>query len=111
MRDRSATTRAAIRCGYVEPDPLGMAWWPNGFRGVQQPDRTYAGPSVCPGYTTALPEVVEVSRFHLHWAKGALRDRTGGRPRPHVLDMLELLACEQSAVEMHEIETARKKGG
>lgn len=28
------------------------------------------GPTVCPGYSTALPEVIEAARARLHWSKG-----------------------------------------
>jgi len=105
MRERPAAARARIRCGYVEPASDGSAWWPRGFRGFGSPP---VGATTCPGYTTSLPEVVEISRLHLHWSKGALRDRVR-RPTGHVLDMIEVLACEQSAVEWHEIKTAKEK--
>jgi hypothetical protein len=28
--------------------------------------------TVCPGYTTKLPEVIEIARARLHWSKGNL---------------------------------------
>lgn len=107
-----------MRCGFVDVDeyPVGAStWFPRGFSGF---GRDHAGASTCAGYTTRLPEVREASVHHLHWSKGALRDRIGGRPTMQTMDMIEVLASEQHAVEAHEAkqmrdqaEAMRRKGG
>ena len=114
MLTRPAEARQAMRCGY-EPalaDPrLSSTWWPDGFSGFP----TDAGPALattCPGYTTKLPEVVEASRLHWWWSKGQLRDRVeGNRVNDRVIQVVEIFGAEVSAVEAHEIEKQRKKGG
>ena len=48
-------------------------------------------PTVCPGYTTSLPEVIEGARARLHWSKGALTSFCNGNARESVLMAIEIL--------------------
>lgn len=118
MHDRSRELRQSIRCGY-EPalatppianprDPRASSTWaPDGFSGFEGNAGGYA--STCPGYTTALPEVREVSWLHLWWSKSQLRDKLGGRPTDLVQTLIETLAAETSAVEAHVMAKANEK--
>lgn len=62
-------TRTAMGCGYersINPHP----WTPVAL------NVTWSGKqTTCPGYTTKLPEVIEIARARLHWKDGGgLRD-------------------------------------
>lgn len=118
MHDRSRELRQSIRCGYepalatppiVNPrDPRASSTWaPDGFSGFDGNAGRYA--STCPGYTTALPEVREVSWLHLWWSKSQLRDKLGARPTELVQTLIETLAAETSAVEAHVMAKASEK--
>ncbi len=68
--------RQLLGCGFVPPPanprllPMVRPWAGLGYRGDQ--------PTTCPGYTTGLPEVVEIARARLHWSKGQLDVFVGG---------------------------------
>lgn len=57
---------------------------------VLEPDEKW--PTVCPGYSTSLPEVIEAARSWLHWSKGALRAFTGtsGPPTDVLMECIEV---------------------
>lgn len=44
------------------------------------PPPAYSGPplTVCPGYTTSLPETIEAARAWRHWDRADIRVFTGG---------------------------------
>ena len=65
MRQISSDHRALIGCGFLPAHKLSRPWR---HRGTFELD--YPEPTVCPGYSTKLPEVVEVARTRLHWSKG-----------------------------------------
>jgi hypothetical protein len=60
-------TRQLLGCGFA-PLPAGhllkfvRAPRPAGYEGDD--------PTVCPGYTTSLPEVIEIARARFHWKNG-----------------------------------------
>lgn len=69
MQERSQHSRQLIGCGFEPPPPRRFAkhvttWFGLGYRGDV--------PTVCPGYSTKLPEVIEIARARLHWSKGNL---------------------------------------
>lgn len=57
-------------CGYEPAQPKAQTWTPISL------DPNWRGElKTCPGYTTTLPEVVEVARARTHWRDGGgLRD-------------------------------------
>lgn len=61
---RPAHVRQLWRCAYEAPVDHGQAW--NGL-GYDGPD-----PQTCPGYTTRLPETIELARAWRWWDKGQL---------------------------------------
>ena len=73
---------AAERSGeFVAPDEWGMAV------------------SVCPGYSTSLPQVEEVSRAHWWMEQGYLAERYEGEAlTPQLMDAIEIYALEASKV-------------
>ena len=54
--------RQSLGCGY-EPSASAVAMW-------SHPGYTGPAPTVCPGYSTSLPEVLETAVARLHWSKG-----------------------------------------
>jgi len=56
--------RQALGCGYEPPAVLVPinTWRHRGYRGPES--------SVCPGYSTSLPEVLESALARVHWSKG-----------------------------------------
>jgi hypothetical protein len=86
-RVNSRLVRQTLACGY-EPEPppnIPVLAWTFGWS---------EKPTVCPGFTTNLPEVVEASRARLHWNKGQLAMRFGGEPTEALLLSIEVLEIE-----------------
>jgi len=52
--------------------PMVSPWCGLGYKGPK--------PTVCPGYTTQLPEVIEGARARLYWSKGELSAFCDGAP-------------------------------
>jgi hypothetical protein len=52
------------------------------------PTTAIGGYTTCAGYTTDLPEVIDIARLYRHWSKGAVDVRS--LPRP-IEDGIELL--------------------
>lgn len=102
-RDR----RQMIGCGF-EPAFAGATPW--------QPPITKLGyrhprPTVCAGFTTRLPEVLEVARAHTHWSKGSLHALIGkDEPNEILVAGIEILNVELSHVELYAL-TPKKDGG
>lgn len=88
-----------MACGWEQPVSHGIAWSPPvGER-----------PTVCPGYTSRLPEVIEITRLRCHWKVGQLAIAChDGPPTPHTLDAILALDWEIAAVESHALEKARE---
>lgn len=93
--------RQVLGCGYEPPLPAGMpheVWDHEGRDG--EPFTT------CVGYTTKLPEVVEVSRARMHWSHGQLRESNDA------LDAaLEILEIECNRVQAWLMTPAKDGGG
>lgn len=92
MQNNSAQIRQAMGCGW-EPRIEGARPW-------QHEGYTDAAPTACAGYTTKLPEVIEINRARLHWSKGALREFCGDQQPSELLmrgiEILEGAANEAS---------------
>ena len=68
-------------------------------------------PSTCAGYTTNLPEVIEVAQLFRHWSKGSLPSALrGDELHEQTQQGLEILEGSVSAVESYLIR-ARREGG
>lgn len=88
----SAAERSLIACGWL---PLAEGATPVQFPGLDgeyDAEGAYVPAlTVCAGYTTRLPQVIEAGRARLHWERGTLRARCDGRePTPILLDALEV---------------------
>lgn len=108
MQARSKQTRQLMGCGYEPspaPDvlPLVFPWQGLG----------YTGPKVvvCPGYTTTLPEVIEIARSHLHWSKGSLTEFCRGLVADSTIFGIEILEGASNEMQHWSIKHPIKDGG
>lgn len=108
---KTMTTRAqrqSMGCGYEPRSSAPQPWQP--------PDGKfgYAGPTVehCAGYTTTLPEVIEVARARFHWEKGALGLALGRAPLSEALELgIELLESASNRMQSWRMTPAIEGGG
>lgn len=104
LRDFSRHERRCFGCGFLDRSEwLCDGEGPLGSKLVEEPV------SVCAGYTTSLPEVLEANRA-LTWRKdGALSEYLDGeRPKPMLKDAMDLLASAVSEA-MSEVRREAKK--
>ena len=91
MRTTDQNTRKEMGCGYEPLVPLGLRrrrWTHRAYRGP--------APTVCAGYTTRLPEVLEAATERLHWDKGALTEPLS-EPMKLAIEVLEGAALDVEA--------------
>lgn len=98
-----------IGCGYEPAIPGATPWKPPAPPLVKLGYR-HPLPTVCAGYTTRLPEVLEVARQHVHWKNHTLTEFCGGKPTDLTLALLEVLDVELGALR-HCVMTAKADGG
>jgi len=72
-------------------------------------------PTVCPGFSTSLPEVAEAVRYRPSWLKGYLSEHLGAPPSPQMLDAQNVLEGAVNEFQQAEIERraeeAKRHGG
>ena len=66
MPTNSETSRLSWGCGYLPLPAENLLR----FRQIPKPDGFKGEPTICPGYTTSLPEVIEIARARFHWKNG-----------------------------------------
>ncbi len=106
MQTNPRSIRIVLGCGYESLNPAADPWIPPdgdlGFDGEV---------TVCPGYSTHLPEVFEVMRARTHWKNGALRDYCDGeQPSEQMLEAIEVLDIAAASCERY-WDTPVKDGG
>jgi hypothetical protein len=99
------TTRQSWGCGYEVANPaVPVVPW-------DHVGRTGPRPSTCAGYTTNLPEVIEVARLFRHWSKGSIDSALRGDEfHEHTQQAIEIFEGAVSATESYLIR-ARHEGG
>jgi hypothetical protein len=108
MQTQPRERRQLMGCGYEPSAPMASTVW--------QPSTSKLGyrhkrPTVCAGYLTRRPEVLEVARAHAHWEKGSLAVFCGDdKPSDEFLACIELLDAELAAVKSWMM-TPKKDGG
>ena len=75
VRPLPIEARQSYRCPYVPLAPESLAW---SIRVPVPPAYSGSELSVCPVYTTSLPETIEGARAWRHWEKADVRAFTGG---------------------------------
>jgi hypothetical protein len=108
MQTVARDTRRMIGCGY-EPALAGAKPW---MPPVGSPiSYRHSLPVICAGYTTRLPEVVEVSRAHASWTHGSLQAFCGAdHPSEVLVALVEVFDLELSAMKRW-LSTPVKDGG
>lgn len=110
MQANDRITRQGMGCGYEPPAPRGvrvMPWQPPpGSKGF-----AHERPTVCAGYTTSLPEVLEATKARVHWKMGQLGEYLGERAQPELLDSVLILEAEVNSVDVWRITPAKDGGG
>lgn len=109
-------SRQALGCPYApEPDQtfrLHVETWTGcGVEPRPATDDAPAFPSVCPGFTTTLPETIEAARAHLHWTKGELTQFCRGYASEALLIGIEVLSTSSGETMSWIAENPRKKAG
>jgi hypothetical protein len=95
--------RATMRCGFIPADrlSLGAPWTPEPYEDL----------SVCAGYSTTLPEVVDIaSNFH-HWETGQLAMACDGeQPCRALFTGIAVLKGAVGEFESHAMRKQSEKG-
>ena len=109
----TAQQRQQIGCGF---EPLiqlrSVSLPPSGKLGFEGLNYDGTGdPTVCPGYTTALPEVREVARAYSWREIGELRSFTGGQPSEKLVEALDVFGREVARYERWAMTPAKDGGG
>ena len=110
MATLSTDSRIEIGCGFEQRSAFARPAIPPGFDAgptTAEHPRGPRAPTVCPGYSTHLPEVIEIAHAYRHWKEGTLHDRFG-KLGEHAWITLETLGAEVSALESYCIANPRK---
>lgn len=94
-------------CGYEPEPPAGFPVKP--WDHESRIEANEPPPTVCPGYTCGLPEVIEASHARLHWSKGALK-LYAKKPTPQLLSAITILEREINRVQDWAMEHPEKDG-
>ena len=103
MQSNGYQMRRVMKCGFIPVDEHvpGMHWQPDAF------DLT-----VCAGYSTALPEVLDAVKNYDNYESGNLHYSCGGDPPPVLLDAISLLRGSVRSKDAYRMrEQAKKNGG
>lgn len=106
MQANGEQTRQTWGCAYAPPPPVALRPYVTVPAPLDAPQGT-----TCPGYTTRLPEVIEVSRARLHWSKGAIMAFCRGQPRFALLAGIEILEGATNDRDRWAMNNPVKKGG
>lgn len=99
--------RQEMGCGFLPPLERGaVSIWDNPARDPSGDSK----PTMCPGYTTSLPEVRETSYARLHWKNSQLEAWARGAPTDHQLDAIAILEASSQQLEAW-LMTPKEKGG
>ena len=94
--------RQSMGCGFEVESKLAIPWDHRG--------RKSDPPVTCAGYTTRMPEVIEILRARRHWEKGQLALACDEAPHENALIAIEIL--EGSSIELQNAKlTPISKGG
>jgi len=100
-----------MACGWEQPVTDGRAWCHDGYDVGEFTDEHPRGimyPRICPGYTTRLAPVLEVTWDRIHWSKGTLVIKLKGQPLDLELRMLEQLEIQSRVAEAWLIKNPKK---
>lgn len=106
MTAYSTPIRQGWGCGHELPPAPGVPVAPWSGCGYDGP-----APTICPGYTTTLPETIEAARAWKWWSKGELAAFVDGAPVSGPLKIgIEVFDAAMGAFERWRM-TPRERGG
>lgn len=110
----NSDTRQAMGCGYepaLPAEKLQPLWLPQGFRPPEpnEDGEPVQFPTVCPGYTVRLPEVIEIARARMHWLKGELSNFCDDKPVEMLMIGIEIM--DASATDLHNAHMTPQSAG
>ena len=111
MNAYTQETRQQMGCGFEPPPVESKRAYVQMWNGGSLPN--YKGPkaTVCPGYTSSLPEVIEVARARMHWEKGELAAFTRGELSEGLTTGIEILEGAINAQQLWSHTDIAKGGG
>lgn len=107
METTQAQIRQTMGCAYEPPpdEPLRP------FVHIAVPAGCEVEPTVCAGYSTKLPEVIEAARARLHWSKGSLDHFCRGYATQQLLMAIEVHDAAINETQAWSIKNPQKKAG
>lgn len=98
-----------IGCGYEPALASARPWTPPSSSRLGYKHKL---PVLCAGYTTRLPEVLEVARAHANWERGSLQAFCGTEPPSETLvALVEILDIELAQVKRWMMTPSKDGGG
>lgn len=100
-------TRQTWKCAYEDAAPVSL----RPYVKAPIPLGSDVEPTVCPGYSTRLHEVVEVHRGRLHWSKGSLDQFCRGYATEQFLIAIEICEGAINETQSWVMKNPQKKAG
>jgi hypothetical protein len=105
MATQSKQTRQHLGCGWEQPIGKATPWSPANLKSEWKGEAT-----VCAGYTTKLPEVIEIARARVHAKEfGGLRDFCDENPTDLLRHGVEILEGASNECQGWAMENVEKK--
>ncbi len=116
MKTVPKLNRQSMGCAYEAPAPstVPVMLWDHRGRASQRDEFDDSGKpvvSVCPGYTTTMPEVIDIARAHRHWSKGELTGYCHGYATTELMIGVEIFDGAVNECQSWEIRNPKRDGG
>ena len=112
MQATTLQDRQLLGCGLAPRPPEHLRPHVNVWSPLAYSQYNEHAPTVCPGYTTKLPEVRETARIRFHWEQGAIAQACGGAaPTDQTLLGIEVLSIAVSDLQDWRFKPAKEGGG
>jgi hypothetical protein len=110
MSMQSEAQRQLLGCGFAPQPDESRRMFVGQWKGGSLPN--YKGPTttVCPGYSTQLPEVIEVVRTHRHWSKGNRQLDDLNAPMTVAVEIFDSAAAEYQSWAMTSVSDGGGRG-
>jgi hypothetical protein len=98
MKHNEPELRRALGCGWLPPLEDAVVWSGPGHLEL----------TTCPGYTTQLPDVVDVAQVYWWAEHGSLRDRLTRKPSRTLIRGIDALRSAVSALNVYRIRNPKR---
>ncbi len=110
MQTMTEDQRQLMGCGLLPPPAESRRRYLQIWNGGSLPNYKGPEPTVCPGYSTSLPEVIEVARAHRHWSKGNYQV-AGREPNDPLVISIEILDGATNEFQAWSMTSTKDGGG